>query len=70
LRFEVSNGIPCCRSCHERIDSDFLAKLDVMRRLMSPEQMEALSLRAVSRGKTDLDLTLMFLQQLSAGSGK
>jgi hypothetical protein len=32
--------------------------------------MVALSLRAVSRGKTDLDLTLMFLQQLSAGSGK
>ena len=69
MRFELDNGAPICRACHRRIDSDHEAKLEFAQRYLGPERYEALRLRAIGRGKCDVDLTIMYLMQRSVGQG-
>lgn len=69
VRFDKDNGLPCCRPCHQRIDSDHEAKLELAMRCLGAGKYRELQLRAVGRGKADLDLTILYLRQLLAGSG-
>jgi hypothetical protein len=67
LRFELDNGAPGCRACHRRVDSDHHAKVEFWTRYIGAERYERLRLRAMSRAKTDLTLTIMSLEMMSGG---
>ena len=62
-RFELMNGAPLCRTCHRRVDTDHEAKLEFALRYLGRERYEALRLMVIARGKCDMLLTLMYLQQ-------
>lgn len=66
LRHELDNLAMGCRPCHRRIDSDHLAKEQFWRRHIGDERYERLKLRAQSRAKSDLALTILHLERLSA----
>lgn len=61
VRFDLDNGAPLCRVCHREIDSDHEAKWAFFTRYLGQERYNALHLRAIGRGKADMDLTLMHL---------
>ena len=63
LRHEPSNGAPLCRPCHGRIDSDHQAKEDFFVAYMGPVEYERLKLRAQTRSKGDLALTILELER-------
>jgi len=65
LRFDLDNGLPCCRPCHRRIDSDHFAKEQLFRAVLGDARYEALKLRAQSKAKLDMALVLVALQQWS-----
>lgn len=67
-RFELMNGAPLCRPCHRRVDSDHEAKLEFAERYLGRERYAALRLMVIARGRCDMDLTLMFLQQQTRAS--
>ena len=65
LRFELDNGAPCCRSCHRIIDSNHLAKEEFFIRYIGAVAYQRLELRAQSRAKSDLKLTILYLEAKS-----
>lgn len=62
MRFELDNAAPVCRVCHRRIDSDHKAKLDFALAYLGAERYARLELMSQGRGKCDMDLTILFLQ--------
>jgi len=64
MRLDVDNGIPLCRPCHRRVDSDHEAKFSLWTHYVGKSQYERLRLRAISRSKMDLGLTIMYLERL------
>jgi len=66
LRFDLSNGAPGCGVCHRRIDSDHHAKTEFFRPYMGETEYSRLGLLASSRAKSDLALTIMFLESETA----
>ncbi|HEX6038886.1 hypothetical protein [Longimicrobium sp.] len=65
LRFELENGAPLCRPCHTRVDSDHHAKVEFFTRYIGAVEYERLRLRALSRAKSDLALTILYLERAS-----
>jgi len=65
MQFELDNGIPLCRVCHRRVDSDFHAKRELWLRYVGLERYRRLELMAQARGKMDLDMTILFLESLT-----
>lgn len=69
LALDLQNGAPLCRSCHRLIDSDHLAKEQFFCEYIGPEAYERLRLRAMSRSKMDLELTLLHLEYVARQVG-
>jgi len=66
VRLDIENGVPGCRPCHTRFDSDHEFKREFATRYLGAERYELLRLRALTRGKTDMGLALMYLRAKSA----
>ena len=62
IRLGPENGVPLCRGCHGVFDSDHEMHRTFAMQYLGSDKYEALRLRAISRGKTDMSLALMFLQ--------
>jgi hypothetical protein len=62
MRFELENGIPLCRVCHRRIDTDHKAKELFAHFYLGEERYARLDLMSQGRGKTDMDLVILFLR--------
>lgn len=66
LRFDLENGIPGCRACHRRIDSDHLAKEELAIRVLGDERYRLLELRAQTVHKQDMALVILQLEATHA----
>lgn len=66
VRLDLENGVPGCRTCHTRFDSDHEFKRAFAERYLGAERYEMLRLRAQTRGKVDMGLELLGLKILSA----
>jgi hypothetical protein len=63
MRLELQNGIPLCRACHRRVDSDHQAKRDLWTRYYGVGVYCTLELRAIGRSKVDIGLTILYLER-------
>lgn len=63
VRFDLDNGIPLCRVCHRSVDSNHEAKTSLWTRYIGAERYEKLRLRAISRGKVEMSLVILLLEQ-------
>lgn len=61
VRLDPDNGVPLCRTCHGHFDTDHELKVAFALRYLGAEKYEALRLRSIGRGKTDMRLALMLL---------
>lgn len=66
MRFEPDQGIPLCRTCHQRVDSDHHAKVELWRSYIGGVRYARLELMASAHTKLDLDLVLMDLEEQKA----
>jgi hypothetical protein len=65
MRYDPDNGLPGCRPCHRRIDSDFHTKREVWIRCIGQARFERLELVARARhGKMDLRAQIFYLKSL------
>jgi hypothetical protein len=63
IRLDPENGVPACRPCHRIFDTDHELKVRFATQYLGPDGYERLRLRAISRGKTDVRLALMYLDR-------
>jgi hypothetical protein len=63
MRFELTNGIPLCRVCHRRVDSDFAAKTELWVRYYGRPECDRLHVMSQFHGKLDMLLVIMFLER-------
>lgn len=63
MQLDLDNGAPLCRACHDRVDNDHHGKREFFMTYMGPDKYERLELLAQARGKMDLALTLLLLEQ-------
>lgn len=66
LRFDLENGAPGCAGCHRRMTNDHELHRSFCIRWLGADRYEALRLRSLSRSKTDVDLAILYLQQVTA----
>ena len=64
VRLDLENGVPGCRPCHVRFDSDHEFKRAFAERYLGAARYELLRLRAQTRGKTDMGLAVLALRLL------
>lgn len=65
VRLDLDNGVPGCRTCHSRFDSDHEFKRAFAERYLGAAKYEQLRLRAQTRGKVDWGLAVLYLRTLS-----
>jgi len=61
-RHDPDNGAPGCGSCHMRLTRDQEAHEKFFRAYLGEAKCERLRLRAMARSKTDLGITIMYLE--------
>ncbi len=67
LRFLLDNGAPGCPGCHNRLTNDHEAHRDFCIRYLGADRYEKLRIASISRGKCDVDLTILYLRGLTDG---
>ena len=65
LRFLLDNGAPGCPGCHRRLTNDHESHRDFCIRYIGADRYEALRIASIGRGKCDVDLTILYLRQLT-----
>lgn len=61
MKFEPTNGIPLCRPCHRRVDSDFAAKSLLWTRYVGEPEFQRLFVMSQGRDRSKLDIGLVIL---------
>lgn len=62
MRFILDNGLPLCKTCHDRIDSDHIAKEELFRRVLGDERYDMLVLQSQTKQKLDMTLVILYLE--------